>query len=51
MSSRRQEESYSSNVVRTLHPSRPISPPQKNAEFNNNNLGKLICFKNISWSI
>lgn len=39
----RHEESYSSsNVVRTLHPSRPLSPPQKNVEFNNNNLGKLI---------
>lgn len=39
----RHEESYSSsNVVRTLHPSRPLSPPQKNVEFNNNNLGKSL---------
>lgn len=38
----RHEESYSSssNVVRTLHPSRPLSPPHKNIEFNNNNLGE-----------
>lgn len=38
----RHEESYSSsNVVRTLHPSRPLSPPQKHVEYNNNNLGEL----------
>lgn len=40
--SRREEfHSSSSNVVRTLHPSRPISPPQKHVEYNNNNLGNL----------
>lgn len=39
----RHEESFSSsNVVRTLHPSRPLSPPQKNIEYNNNNLGRLV---------
>lgn len=37
----RHEESYSSsNVVRSLNPSRPLSPPQKNIEYNNNNLGE-----------
>lgn len=36
----RLEEYSSSNVVRTLHPSRPLSPPQKHVEYNNNNLGK-----------
>ncbi|XP_055321045.1 mucin-2-like [Sitodiplosis mosellana] len=34
--------SSSSNVVRTLHPSRPISPPQKYVEYNNNNLDNLL---------
>lgn len=36
----RHEEYSSSNVVRTLHPSRLYTAPQKNAEYNNN-LGKL----------
>lgn len=36
----RHEEYSSSNVVRSLNPSRPLSPPQKNIEYNNNNLGE-----------
>lgn len=53
---RHEESSYSSsNVVRTLHPSRPLSPPQKNVEYNNNNLGKfskcspIFCYKPLNW--
>lgn len=40
MTSRREEYS-SSNVVRTLHPSRPLSPPSKNTSEFDNNLGEL----------
>lgn len=40
MTSRDYQEYSSSNVVRTLNPSRPLSPPQKYPEYNNNNLGK-----------
>lgn len=45
----RREEYSSSNVVRTLHPTRPLSPPHKNVEYNNNNLGKnaLIIYSKL----
>lgn len=46
MTSREQkrEEYSSSNVVRTLHPSRPLSPPRKNSTEYDNNLGEFAHF-------
>lgn len=38
----RRDEYSSSNVVRTLHPSRPLSPVRRNVEYNNNNLGEPL---------
>lgn len=39
----RREEFSSSNIVRSVRPNRPLSPPQKHTEFDNN-LGELTVF-------
>lgn len=53
MSSKEYREYSSSNVVRSLNPNRPLSPPQKHKEYNNNNLGRCqiqfrVCCKLIA---
>lgn len=35
-------EEYSTNVIRTLQPSRPLSPYSQKSEFDNN-LGEFVC--------